>query len=174
MHLRDKEVSKLLAYAKGLGIKVKFKPYRTGCPGGEYCNEERTINVYKWPKQTKTDVILILLHELGHHIDWVYKNKRDPKVLLEALYKEESRTPKDPPISKRLRKRIYQCEYDGTAYMPIIAKELDLKIPMWKVEAEMECDRWVYKQYFITGDIPTTKEVAAKRKELRKQFRSRI
>lgn len=163
-----------MKYAKGLGLNVIFKPYKRGSgTGGEYIGSTKEIIVYQGPNDSKTDTILILLHELGHHLDYIYKGKRDPKKLSEALNKEHGRKKNDPPLARHLRQYIFDCEYNGTQYMPVIAKELDLKIPLWKVEAEAKLDQWFYRTYLVHGKDPLRKQIKAKRRELRMQWKAK-
>jgi hypothetical protein len=170
----DKELQRLVQYGKGLGLTVLFKPYKKGSlTGGEYDGIGKEITIYSTSRTSKTDMLLILLHEFGHHLDFIYKGKRDPKKLIEALNKEDARKPNDPPLARGHRKYIYDCEMAGTAYMPVIAREIDLKIPMWKVEAEMELDRWIYRIYLQTGKEPKLKEIKTKRRELRNKLKER-
>lgn len=170
----DRELKRVVKYAKGLGLSVAFKPYkpRSGT-GGYYDGVSKEIVVYQGSRDTKTDMILVLLHELGHHLDFIYKGKRDPKKLSEALDKEHARKETDPPLARHLRQFIFDCEYNGTQYMPVLAKELDLKIPLWKVEAEAKLDQWVYRRYLVHGKDPLRKATKAKRKQLRMQWKAK-
>lgn len=176
MHLRDREVDRIIKYAEGLGITVKFELYKRGLPAVA-CWElspTPTITIFEYPSLSKTTKALMLLHELGHHLDWIYKGKKDSKRLEDALHRDWDRTPhKDPVLPKSLRKLIYQSEYDGTHYMPVIAKELDLKIPMWKILAEQAFDRWFAKAYLDSGEYPSSTEQGQKRREIRNEYKAK-
>lgn len=168
----DDELKRVVKYAKGLGLSVVFSPYKPGSgTGGEYDGVSKAIYVYQGRHDSKTDMILVLLHELGHHLDFIYKGKRDALKLQEALIKENSRKAGDPPLARHLRQYIYDCELHGTEFMPQIAKELDLKIPLWKVEAEAKLDQWVTRTYLVHGKDPLRKAIIAKRRELRNQWK---
>lgn len=170
MHLRDKEVSKIIAYAKSLGVTVEFKAAAPQDPAGTYEFGSSIITVYKKSRSSKTYLILTLLHELGHHLDWIYRDKKESKLLERALSRSNTNEKKVP---KHLRKAIYEMEVDGTHFMPIIAKELDLKIPMWKIEAERDLDRWTYWVYYKENRDPFVKEIKAKRKQLQAEYKEK-
>ncbi len=173
--LKDKEVQRLVQYAKASGLTVTFKQAIAGAGiGGEYDGVNKEITVYTHSALTNADVILVLLHELGHHLDFIYKGKRDANTLLEALTKEDERKLGDEPIPKHFRQYIYDCEVAGTYYMPVLARELDLKIPLWKVEAEKLLDRWIAKRYLLSGDTPPIYEIRAMRTRLRKKLKERV
>lgn len=161
------DLQRLMNYARGLGVKVRTKPCEYDGPGAYYIHEPPTIVLSEYSGQSITRKVLNLLHELGHHLDWIYKNKRVAKADEKALIADNDRLPGQPPLSQRLRQRIFRLEWDGTAYMPQIAKECDLSIPMWKVEADMKTDRWVARVFLDTGEWPTHKAT----KQALRQFR---
>lgn len=175
MSYLDKEIERIIKYAEGLGLRVLFVRHEPGDPGATYDNISKEIQVYEYPNQTKTNIIMCLLHELGHHMDWVYNRKRgkDSTRLTKALSLDWKRKDEDPPIAKYLRKEIYQMECRGIDYMDVIAKELGVKIPLWKVKAEQEFDKWIYKFYYLNGVNPTSKEKKTKKRELLQKWRSR-
>jgi len=165
MGIRDEEIARLYKYAEGLGLRVIVKPYRRGDPGATYDDEDQEIVLYQWSGQSKTRIIMNFLHELGHHMDWVHNLRRMPgnEVLIKAIDREWTRTRRtDPVVPKSHRKLIYEMECRGIAYMNVIAKELGIKIPEWKIRAEQEYDRWVYYRYYQSGNIPADKEAKAK------------
>lgn len=167
------DVRRLLAYAKGLGLTVKFKPYNPITKvGGEYSDETKEIVVYRSKKDSSHDITLVLLHELGHHLDFIYKGKRDSKRLEAALKKSEGES--EGILARSYRKSILECEIAGTGYMPQITKELDLRIPMWKVVAEMKLDQWIARRFYQSGHYPTVAEIKSKRNELRNKLKERV
>jgi hypothetical protein len=169
MGIRDEEIARLKKYAQGLGLTVVAKKYRRGDPGATYDDETQTIELYMWPGQSKTRVILNFLHELGHHMDWVHNLRRNPTslVLIDALRREWARTSrKDPVVPKSRRKLIYEMECRGIDYMDLIAKELGIKIPLWKIYAEQEYDKWIYYRYYQTGNMPMERESYQKQKSI--------
>lgn len=162
----------MIKYANGLGLTVRIKPYKKGSlVGGEYDGENKSITVYRARKHSSTDVILVLLHELGHHLDFLKKGKRDSKQLIDALGKEHERRVGEDPIPILDRLSIYQSELDGIQYMPDIAHQLDLSVPMWKIIAERDLDRWLAEYYYCHGEDPSMKEIVAYRKNIRKRLK---
>lgn len=170
-HLRDKEISRIIKYAEGLGLKVEIKAHKKNDPGATWDRENGTITVYQYKRQSKTDLILVLLHELGHQLDWIYNHDRQvDKVIEAALDAEDARQEGDPYLPKEQRYLIYKDECAGIAFMPVIANELGLKIPLWKVEIEAELDKWSYAYYWENGHMPSPSECKEKRRELRANY----
>lgn len=172
MHIRDRELQQLENYANGLGIKVTYKKrgpeYKSQA---EWTVDGKEIILYISPHDSKTTTILNFLHELGHHMDHVYKNRQRDKKLERALTLEASRDPKSPPIKKSLRKMIYEDELDATKYRLQIAHEIGIKLPEYLITIDIELDKWVYYEYYINGDIPGFLETRAKKKELINKYR---
>lgn len=159
----ESSFEKLKKYAVSLGLTVFIRP-RTKIDdfSGSYMFEDKKIILTKKAKSTTTDLILTLLHELGHHLDFVHKNKKENDALVKALLKRDY---DKKPLTPRERKLIYEDEVAAANYMLIIYKELDLKIPKHKVEAEVKLDKWIAEQYFLTGEEPTVKQSQQMRKE---------
>ena len=168
----DKDLQKLKNYAKSLGLKVKFVKHKRDNPAAWWCPDTKAITVSHRPYRPKVDVVLILLHELGHQLDYVYHK---PTKLEDEAHSQDwlRKSNKDKPIAKKYRKAIYESECRGIAFMDTIAKELNLSIPMWRVYCDQEWDRWNYKYYYIHGKYATKREMLAKAKELRKYYRSK-
>lgn len=176
MSKRRDELKRVIKYAEGLGLKVVRKRYTKGDPSGTYDHNNLTIELYEWPSQSLTRKILILLHELGHHMDWVHISKqRESQLLNKALEKDWERDKKlktsrqVPPIAKYLRRHIYNSEKRAINYMPVVFNELRLSIPRWKLKLEMELDTWVYLRYYQSGKYPSRNETAEWISEWRKR-----
>jgi len=175
MGIRDTEISRLKKYAEGLGIKVYFKPYIRGMGIAEWDLDDQSITIYEKKSFSKTDYILTFLHELGHHLDWVYNNrKNDPEdvkaqELLCAGEIEGDRS----DIPKKYRKRTYEMEKSGIYYMSIIYKELGLKIPYWKVKLQQDLDIYPYFILYKEGRFPTSKEDKEYRKKMTKIYKNK-
>lgn len=160
-HPRDEELRRILLYAKGLGIKIRIANYAWD-DSGEFAHEPVSeININKRVHTSKTELILTILHELGHHLYFVYTKKEIP----EAAYVKKA--------SKRERKKLYEYEAAGIAYMLIIWTELNLKIPRWKVEKSMEQDTWVYEFYYLNNRYPNKKEKQNKNIELNLKYKGK-
>jgi hypothetical protein len=169
MGIRDREIERIVKYAEGLGLTVEWHKSGYGDPGASWVREDQKIHIYTYPRMTKTITILNFLHELGHHMDWIYSNQEISVETEQAYQLEDARIPyKSPPIPKEQRKLIYDSERAGIKYMINIARELNLKLKEDRILEEMELDTYIYYVYYITGDNPRVKDVDAKRIELRK------
>jgi hypothetical protein len=162
-NIRDKELTRVKQYAQALGIKVLIKKQGPEDPEADWALDGSQITVYLRPKQSKTQIILDLIHELGHHQEWVYRGRKTPLKIDTALSRE---TP-----TKAQRKHIYDDEVNGAAYQLLIYKEIGLTIPKWKVEVERDLSLASYRYFWLNGDHPTREWRREKRKELIKKYK---
>jgi len=156
------DIDKIIEFAKGLNVNIIFKDKSPEKTIALYYNKPPTIIIFKNKIKSRPDLILALLHELGHHLDYINTKKE----LHDAFLLEDQRTKKDPPLPKKLRKHIYKEEISGIKLMPKIAKQLKLDIEKWKVIREMKLDIWVYRYYYENGNFPTIRENNLKNKQL--------
>jgi hypothetical protein len=171
MSIRDKEIERLIHYAKGMGVKVILYHKDDKDAVGEWTTDGSEIRIFMGKRANKTKVILTLIHELGHHVWFVHEKDRQPDLKFDdALTKAEGN---GNPIPKYLRKRIYNEELAGTAWWDAIYKETDIKVPLWKMKAEMEFDMWMYETYYETGFFPRGKARDDKHKEICNKHRER-
>lgn len=175
MSRRDDELKRLEQYAKALGLKVEYKkPIPRRQVGAEVVSVNgisTTLIMYVTPRMPKLTKILYFLHELGHQLAWIYKNRKDDPALIAALMFEDNRKQGDPPIPKELRKLIYQMEKEDSDFRTYVVHELNIKLPPKVLELDIKLDEWVYRQYYITGDYPKNKHISMKLSELREQLR---
>jgi hypothetical protein len=156
MGIRDEEIKRLIHYAKGLGVKVVIYNKNNADADAQWTLDGTLIEVYASSKTTKTDIILHLIHELGHHVWFIHEKDRqkdlqfEEAITRENLFQEET----DVPTPKNLRKKIWDVEVSGTKWWESIYKETNLKIPIWKMQAAMEFDMWMYEVYYETGFFP--------------------
>ena len=158
MGIRDEEIKRLIQYAKSLGLSVAWKDYKRGDPGATWLqadNKPVGIEVYVYKGQPKISIIMVLLHELAHHLEFIYNGRKDSPELVEALYMADA----EENLSKAQRKLIYETEKAACPYREMIANELSLKIPMYKLKADIDLDIWIYKHYYLTGKLPTQNEI---------------
>lgn len=174
MGIRDEEILRIKKYAEGLGIKVFMKPYKPGYGDGEWDCIDQSITIYTNPKQSKSDTILALLHELGHHLDWIYKNKEIPKEVIDVYAKLNTGAVSGDRVdlTKKERKVILDEEISGIKYMDVIHKELNLTFPLWKVKICQEMDIFAYRSLYNKARFPTLKEYSNKRKSLTKKLKT--
>jgi hypothetical protein len=161
--IRDEEIKRLINYAKALGVTVQFKPFSphigTGALWEEY-NGVVTITLFTWCSQSKTRVVLDLLHELAHHKSFIKQGRTLSNKDYAASRADEL------SLTKSQRKTIYKYEKEDAEYRLGIYKELDLKIPLWKLKLDIELDVWFYKEAWKGGKLPSSRALEAKRKEL--------
>ena len=132
MGIRDQEIARIEKYAAGLGIKIKWEKY-TRAIGAEadWQIDGTQITMYCWARQSKTAKILALVHELAHHMGWVYNDRKQDLKTNAALENDAERKRGDPPIPKEQRYLIWYTEHHDAKYQESIFKELGLKIPRW-------------------------------------------
>jgi hypothetical protein len=173
MGIRDSEIERLIHYAKSLGVKVTIYNKTNRDASAEWAIDGSQINIYAGPGTSKTTVILNLLHELGHHCWWIWVKDRQPDLKFEEALTRENMfmVETDKPTPKDLRKKIYDVELAGTAYWEIIAKEINIKLPLWKIHAAMEVDMWMYEVYYETGNFPKGKFKRDHVKEVKRKYR---
>ena len=175
MGIRDDELKRVKKYAEGLGIKVYFKPYVRGTGDAEWDLDDQSITLFVRSKNSKTDLILTFLHELGHHLDWIYSGKKISKQVDNACIKLCD----GPMLGYRLdltqkeRDLILQIELDGIHYMEVIYQELNLKIPYWKVKLAQHIDAYNYRMLAEESRFSTKKEGIKERKEMTEYYKDK-
>lgn len=166
--IRDDEFKRLIKYAQGLGIKVTL--FNESADESAYWLLDGTEIVINTKYQnSKTELLLSFIHELGHHLWYVHERDRKPDLKFEeAIHRENHGT---TPPTKKQRKRIYEIEKAGTSYWYAIYKEINLKFPLWKLYATMDFDVWMYEIYYKRGKFPTAEEKRSKKIELKKKHK---
>lgn len=167
MGIRDREIDRLIKYAQGLGLKVSFIN-TNATHAADWVIDGTEIRIYTRKNKSKTDTILSIVHELGHHLWFIHEKERQPDLKFEQaidrenLYisKVKAKTP------KKLRKKILTTEIEGTKYWEVIVKDTNIKIPTWKINLQKEFDIWTYEVYYETGKFPIKKNRVEKLKEL--------
>lgn len=154
--VRDEEIKRLIHYAKGLGVKVIIYSKTRSDAKAEWALDGSMIQVYAGSRRSKTNIILDLIHELGHHVWFIHEKNREPDMKFDEAITRENlfEIETDVPTPKHLRKKIWDVEVAGTHWWDVIYKDTNVKIPMWKVEAAKEFDMWVYEVYYETGHFP--------------------
>lgn len=157
MNSRDRDISKLKEYANSLGLKVYIKPYNRTTGDAEY-NSGTSITLFNRTRTTKTDMILSLLHELGHHLDWIKgKSNKETTVAFELL-NQGAMVGSRNDIPKKYRKMILQVEKAGIKYMSRIHKDLNLELPFYLVKYQQFIDIFDYQFLYDHGRFSTRKE----------------
>jgi hypothetical protein len=165
MSIRDDEINRLVKYAQGLNVQVKFIPSKgRQADSANWTTDGKEINVFVRKTHTKLHIILSLLHEICHQIAFIYNRDRLPDPELEEAI--------DPEIERKyLRKRILDWEIEGTKWWETVYKETDCKFDINKLYAEKALDIWIYEYYYENGQFPKKQQMTQKRKELRSKYK---
>lgn len=160
-----KDLKKLRAYARSLGIKVTVKRWKPSLKvdwGAEWILDPPPQQIILYPRSytTTTTLVLNLLHELGHHLDFVHRNKVVSDLEGQAIYNEGI---KGRVLTQKERHFVRQSEYLGTGYMEPIWTELGLSVPLWKVRGDVDTDRWVADYFYEHGKYPLGRELDRQR-----------
>lgn len=157
MNSRDRDLLKLKKHIKSLGLKLYYRKYTKNTGSAEYLSGE-FITLFK-KKTTKKDIIMCLLHELGHHYDWLTNPVMDPLTTAALFYLSNGPMQgKRQDIPKKYRKAIYKTECNGVRHMTAIHKELQLEIPYNLVVLQQSYDLYDYETLYKEGKFPTKKE----------------
>lgn len=169
---RTEEIKRLEQYAKGLGADIIYRKPKRGNTDGAYIVVLNTyksqVVVFKDSRTTKKELVLNIIHELGHLLSWIYNGRQDSKELIEALQAESER--KDKPISKDKRKLIYEMEKHDTKYWDYIVTELGINIDKNELKVRKLLDIWIYRMYYLQGDFPSLERIRGKREELMRKY----
>ena len=147
---------------------VKVEKFNTDAEAYYSYEGPPRIVVYQEPGTTNTTVVLRLLHEIGHHLDRLHCTKEflaAEKVVIDLEINGGK-------LNKRQREVIWASECRATGYMDKIAADLCLSIPIYKVRAEAEYDRWAAWQFFQTNSWPSVTMHRAYVAALSKFFKS--
>lgn len=177
MSRRDEEIKRLINYAKGHGLRVTMST-RTPDPatGDAYWTLDGTqmvVNTHK--RQSKINIVLSLVHELGHHLWFIHEKNRQPDLKFEnAIARTDKGYETGRPPGKRYRKKILNVEIAGTLWWDTICKDTDIRIPKWRLDLQKEFDIWQYQVWYETGKDATRSERINKFKELKSKWKAVI
>lgn len=164
--IRDTELKRLESYANSLGVRVFYRKLKKQYTNAaEFYSDGSGIIVYTWPMLSKTNIVLNLLHEVAHAVQWVHLNKTINKDLQISLLKD----PKD--LSKEERKLIYEDEHHATYYWDQIVKLVDIKIKPDIITVRKKLDIFAYRFFYETGDFPSEAEMKQKKKEYKDELK---
>ena len=163
--IRDREIDRLIRYAQGLNTTVKIKQAKKkGDDAASWRIDGSEITVWTTPKTPKIEIVLCLIHEIGHHLEHIHGNNREfDTKLSEALDPEEEK--------KRHRRKIYDWELRSSKWWETIYKDTDCKFGLNRLNRERDFDLWQYEVYLETGDFPENKNRTKKIKELKHRYR---
>jgi len=159
-----------------MGLKVRFVT-KKGVNHEAYWTIDGTeLVVYNKKANSKTDNILSLIHEIGHHVWFIHeKNRKKDERLEKALDRQDEfeENTNENPAPKKLREKILNMERASTDYWYTIYKDTNLKFPLWKLYAQMEFDVWQYEVYYDTGHFPRFMERRAKWKDIARKHKNK-
>jgi len=163
MGVRDDELNRLMRYAQGMGVSIRFKPYvPRSSVAAQWTTDGSEITIFTDSTCSKLDKVLLLIHELGHHKAFVNAERTVDSKIEEALDSEEQ--------SKRERKRILDMEIADSLHWDQIYKDTNCKFNIKKLHKQREMDIWLYEFSYEQGRDATGKEKKAKRKELKEKY----
>lgn len=166
---KDKEIKRLEQYCKGLGIEISYKQRKTGDPEADWNMDSNKITIYLHSRLTKTQIILNIIHELGHHMDFVYNNRKITDKVDRAWGKENNNL----PMSKKQRKVIYDDEVNASKFRSQIIHELNLKISNDLLNMDIDMDLFVYGYFYKHGMYPDVNTCNNKKNELKLKYNAR-
>jgi hypothetical protein len=176
MHIRDREIQRLISYATGLGLEVIYDDTENSSTAASWALDGTEIIIFRntKPKQNKTDIILSLIHELGHHLHYIWEKNRKPDFKFDEAITREMLLENNEiqsPTPKHLRKKILDIEKAGALYWDTVYRDVGLQIPYWKLQTYKEFDVWQYDIYYRTGHFPSSATRTQKLKALTKKYK---
>jgi hypothetical protein len=151
MRSQDRDIKKLKRFIRSFGLNLYFRPYTRYTDMAHYMSGQY-ITVFTSKRSSKTEVIMSLLHELGHHLDWITNKRLDKET-------EKAYTEFEDKDFKKYSKIILEVEKAGVRHMTSIHKILDLEVPMEKVKAQQKLDLFHYQFFHNNKRFPTDAEV---------------
>lgn len=156
--VRDEELKRLIKYAQGLGIRVVFKPRNGSQDEASWSLDNTEIEIFTTKRTSKLDMILSLVHELGHAQHNIHEKDRQVDKKLEKTIDHIDELDAQGEIpAKSKRKILLEDEIAGTLYWESIYKETNLKFPKWRLQAQMEIDIAMYEVYYEEALFPRGK-----------------
>jgi len=153
--ITNPELKRLIKITRALGIRIKIIQKTGRYPyAGTYSAPTRRsrglIEIYKSNGVSQHDMFLILLHELGHHIDFLIR-RRVP----EAYYYIDQEY-----VPRWARRSILSAEKHAVQYAEILFLHFEFKFPYWKVKRECAFDYYQYYYFYKTGTWISKKQTS--------------
>lgn len=140
--VREKQIKKILKYGKEiLNIEVEIKePQKGNCQSGGYIAPEgnKKAKVLVVNEYRGLNLVFILLHEFGHHIDFL---KRGYIPEEEDAYQYYPDSKDEAPCPEKYKKVIRFIEEEANKYAQELAIYLDLKLPRYSSLKDLIYDR---------------------------------
>lgn len=169
MGVRDVELKRLEHYAKAMGIKVVWKDYVPHThTRAEWVSDGSEITIYIRSRDSKVKLIMAFIHELSHHLGWVYAGRPGAMKSDNLLLAEDA----GETLTKAERKVLFEEETNDYRFRQLIYDEVGIKIPQYIFKADISLDFHIYKRYYLTGKYPTYKAIKRKKKELLEKYKN--
>lgn len=151
--MTNADLKRLIKITKTLGVRVKITTIGGKYPyAGEYSYPSRgtkaLIQIYQDSSTSEIDMFLILLHELGHHIDFLIRGK----VSDAYFYIDQEYCP------LWARRSILISEKYAIQYAEILYHYFDFRVPYWKIKKECALDYFQYEYFYKTATWLTKKQ----------------
>lgn len=153
--ITNAELKRLIKITKALGVRIKIVQKTGRYPyAGEYTPSRRhkgLIVIYQSSGISQHDMFLILLHELGHHIDFLIRKKiPDAYYYIDQEY-----------CPRWARRSILNAERHAIQYAEILYHHFEFKFPYWKVKKECAFDYYQYWYFYKNGVWITKRQTTA-------------
>ena len=173
MAWQDRDLKRLKLFMEKCGLELAKRPYSSSTGAAEYDDARKRITIFLTDSEAKlknkTELILTILHELGHHLD---KDRfKEDKLMDEALIRMNSGliSGDRKDIPKKYRRKILQLEKSGLRHWVKLKKTLDLEIPLKKIELQQKIDIFHYQHLYDEGSFPDREKVRAYKRSLKSE-----
>lgn len=124
---------KIGAYCKATNLKIKWVKELEHY--GEYDPNKRTILISR--KQTQSEVITTLLHEIGHFVD----DTRNPdRFAMKYHYYGYDRLEKEfTTLTVNQKEAVWKCELSAWKNARALARQLGIPLGQWFYKDETRC-----------------------------------
>ncbi len=172
---RYEQIEKILKYGKEIiGLDVRLVESKDmGSDSGGYIAAERKEDkpvVLVENNYRGLQLILILLHEFGHHIDFL---KNGESEVEEDAYQYYPESKLDAPCPNKYAKHIRNVENRAIKYSQELAIYLDLKLPYYSLIKDEFYTKLALEEYLEKG-FTTSKTRAKIRRKAARLARERI
>jgi hypothetical protein len=154
-------------FAESLGLKVHFIDAQKRDYHGCYMLPEKfepgVIEICKNKRTTITFQIITMLHEIGHHLDFIQSGD-----LPDSYNFIDSKN-----CPEWARTSIFYAERRACKNAEKLYWTLRLRIPFWKIKMELASDIFLYRAFKNTGEYPTFKQMDEFRRKWKKRFKQR-
>lgn len=165
MHYLKKEFDRLVKYTQGLDVKVTFSREKQNSASAAWTTDGKEIIIYDKTLKGPLQLLLDFLHELSHHRAYIENGRKENLKTNKILDKEAS----GKELTASQRKHMYEGEMNDYKWQLVIHNEVGSKIPLWRLQAEIDLDTWIYRHYWLKAEWPLMKDVKAKRREFMKK-----